>query len=33
MDGGIGPLRLVGPWIEYRIFKKKKKDILIFFKG
>jgi len=20
MGGGIGPLRLVGPWIEYRVF-------------
>jgi len=24
VGGGIGPLGLVGPWIEYRVLKKKK---------
>jgi len=24
VDGGIGPLGLVGPWIGYRVFKKEK---------
>ena len=27
MDGGIGPLELVGPWIGYRVFKKKKQRV------
>jgi len=27
VDGGIGPLGLVGSWVEYRVFFFKKKSI------
>jgi len=26
VGGGIGPLGLVGPWIEYRVFKNNNND-------
>jgi len=32
VDGGIGPLGLVGPWIGYRVFKKKKSALKILVK-
>jgi hypothetical protein len=30
LDGGIGPLELVGPCARYRVLKKKKKLSLVF---
>jgi hypothetical protein len=30
VDGGIGPLELVGPCARYRVLKKKKKLSLVF---
>ena len=30
VDGGIGPLRLVGPWIGYRVFEEKNKKYVSF---
>jgi len=31
VDGGIGPLGLVGPWIGYRVLKKKKVFVFLGF--